>query len=236
MNWLTLLVLSSAGLIAGDARPEAQPSTSRIGLLESSLEKEPASQVRRSDLMRALLDRYRHTGEPALLVSAERHIAMALRQDATNFDARKMQAWAALLGGRPEQALQLSLMLNKQMPDNVEIYGYMVEAYAMLGKLEQAEQQANWMLRLRPENRDSIRCAAELRERFGDAEGALQMWNDLYRRTPETLVYDRSFALARIAQLMKKSNPVRAKVVAAESLRLTPDSMAAKKAVAEVTE
>jgi len=130
----------------------------------------------------------------------------------------------------------LSLTLNKQMPDDVEIYGYMVEAYARLGKLEQAEQQANWMLRLRPENRDSIRCAAELRERFGDAEGALQMWNDLYRRTPETLVYDRSLALARIAQLMKKSNPARAKVVAAESLRLAPDSLAAKKAVAEVSE
>lgn len=236
MNWLTLLVLSSAGLIAGDARPQTQPSTSRIGLLESSLEKEPASQVRRSDLMRALLDRYRHTGEPALLVSAERHVAEALRQDAANFDAKKMQAWAALLGGRTEQALQLASVLNRQMPDDVEIYGYVVEAYSMLGKLEQAEQQANWMLRLRPESRDSIRCAAELRERFGDAEGALQMWNDLYRRTPETLVYDRSLALARIAQLMKKSNPVRAKVVAAESLRLAPDSLAAKKAVAEVSE
>lgn len=236
MNRLTVLVLMTAALIAGDARAEAQPSDSRIALLESSLSKEPASLVRRCDLIRALLGQYRHTGEPALLLRAERHVAAALHQDGSYFEAKKMQAWAWLLSGRAEQALQAALALNRKMPDDVEVYGYLVDAYLALGKLEQAEEQANWMLRLRAENPATLRAVAELRERLGDAEGALMMWNDLYRRTAQTLVLDRAYVLARVAQLMKKTHPARAKVVAAESLRMAPDSLAAKKAVAEVGE
>lgn len=221
MNWLTLLVLLSNALIAGDARAETQSSL---------------SPVRRCDQIRALLGQYRHTGERALLVAANGQIASALQQDSSYFELKKMEAWSALLSGRTEQGLQMALVLNRKMPDDLEIYGYLVDAYAMIGKLEQAEEQANWMLRLRPESVESLRRAAELRERFGDGEGALQMWNDLYRRTPETLARERAYVLARIAQLMKKSNPKRAKVVAAESLRLAPDSLEAKKAVAEVSE
>ncbi|MBL8176316.1 MAG: hypothetical protein JNK48_16695 [Bryobacterales bacterium] len=236
MNWLTLLVPMSAALIAGDARGQGQPSDSRIAIVESSLDQEPASLVRRCDSIRALLGEYRHTGKPALFVRAERLIAAALAQDSEYFEAKKMQAWALLLGGKTEQGLTAALALNKKMPDDVEVYGYLVDAYSALGKLEQAEEQANWMLRLRAENTETLRRVAELRERFGDTEGAVLAWNDLYRRIPETLGRDRAYVLARVAMAMKKTNPKRAKVVAAESLRMAPDSMMAKKAVAEVSE
>lgn len=236
MHCLTLLVPLMAALFAVEARPQAQPSDPRIGLLESALRNEPASLVRRCDLTRALLERYRHTAEPALLSRAAELLTALLEQAPDNFEAQKLKAWETLLRGRTEQALPLALALHKKMPDDLELYGYLVEAYMKLGKLDQAEQEANWMLRLRPEHPDTLRRAAELRERFGDAEGALLLWNDLYRRTPQVQSLDRAYILARVARLMKPSNPARAKAVAAESLRIAPDSQEARKAVQEVSE
>lgn len=236
MHCLTMLLLLIATLFIEDARAQTQPSDPRIGLLENALRQEPASLVRRCDLTRALLERYRHTAEPALLTRAAELLTALREQAPDNFEAQKLKAWETLLRGRTAQALPLILALHKKMPDDLELYGYLVEAHTKLGQLDQAEHQANWMLRLRPQHPDTLRRAAELRERFGDAEGALLMWNDLYRRTPPIQSLDRAYILARVARLIKASNPERAKAVAAESLRIAPDSQEARNAVQEVSE
>ncbi len=236
MHCLTTLLLLIAMLFIEDARAQTQPSDPRIGLLETALRQEPASLVRRCDLTRALLERYRHTAEPALLARAAELLTALREQAPDSFEAQKLKAWETLLRGRTAQALPLILALHKKMPDDLELYGYLVEAYTKLGQLDQAEHQANWMLRLRPQHPDTLRRAAELRERFGDSEGALLMWNDLYRRTPPIQSLDRAYILARVARLIKASNPERAKAVAAESLRIAPNSQEARNAVQEVSE
>jgi tetratricopeptide (TPR) repeat protein len=224
MKWLIASVLMAPLLHGGDTH---------IRLLAASVEKEPASLVRRCDLIEALLDRYRYTGEPALLDQAKEQIAAALKQDPSYFSAKKMEAWAALLDQHYPRALALAKVLNKRMPDDVEVYGYIVDADMALGNPKEAEEQANWMLRLRPENRQAMRRAAELREAFGDTEGAILMLNDIYRRTPVGESLERAWACARIAHLMRKTDPKRAEQLARQALKIAPDSKEAALALAE---
>lgn len=214
MRVVTLLVLFTGTLLA-------QPS---------------AGLVQRCDLIRDRLDRFRHTGDAELLSAARRDLQEAAQQDPVNFEVKKLEVWAAILDGHHEQGLELALALNKRMPDDLEVYGYLVDAYRKLGKLDLAEAQATWMLRLRPENRETLRRVAQLRESFADFEGALQMWNNFYRRTPAMLALDRAYALARIAHLMAPSNRQRATAIAKEALRIAPTSMEARKVLSEVSE
>ncbi len=222
MRWLLSVLLIAAALTASD---------SRISLLESSLLKEPANLMRRLDLAQAQLDRFRFTGEPALLVQAKSNVATVLEREPDNFIARKLEAFAALLGEDYPAALNLAKALNKKVPDDVEIYGYLSTVYQALGRIKEAENEANWMLRLRPQNRESMRRAAELREAFGDTEGALIMLNDLYKATPQSENLERAYALARIAKLTRPSNPGRAAELAREALKLAPESREAASAL-----
>jgi tetratricopeptide (TPR) repeat protein len=223
MRLLLSTVLIAAALSASD---------SRISLLESSLLKEPANLVRRLDLAQAQLERFRYTSEPALLVQAKSNIRIALEKEPENFIARKLEAFASLLAGEYPEALKLARALNKRVPDDVEIYGYLSTAYQALGRLKEAEHEADWMLRLRPQNRESMRRAADLREAFGDNEGALIMLNDLFKATPASETLERAWALARIARLTRPSNPERAAELAREALKLAPESREAASAVA----
>ena len=61
------------------------------------------------------------------------------------------------------------------MPDDVLVYGFLVDGYTELGRYADAEKAAQWMLDIRPGNVPALTRASHLRELFGDHEGAVEL-------------------------------------------------------------
>ena len=112
-----------------------------------------------------------------------------------------MQTW--LLLGRHEfaKALEVATRLNKQTPDDVTVYGYLVDANAELGNYTQAVAAAQWMLDLRAGNIAGLTRAGYLRELHGDLSGAVEMMQMAYDATPYQETEDRAWLLTQMAHL-----------------------------------
>ena len=98
-------------------------------------------------------------------------------------------------------ALDLAKALNKQTPDDVAIYGYMADAEMALGDYDQAVENTQWMLRLRPGNAQGLLRAGLLRALHGDANGALEALQMAYDATPFANREDRAWILAQISRV-----------------------------------
>ncbi len=215
------LLLSSAAL-----------SSERLAQLEAAVDQEPTSLVRRTDFVRALLERYRHTGQAPLLEKARKHTQAILDKEATHFEGLKAKAFADLLEGKYPEAQVQARRLNRRAPDDVEVYGYLVEAGRALGDQADAEKQANWMLRLRPQHRETLREAALLREDFGDKEGAIQMWNEMFRHTHASDNYERAWILLQLARVV--ADPQQAAKMKGQAKDLAPEVVASPKPASDV--
>jgi tetratricopeptide (TPR) repeat protein len=99
------------------------------------------------------------------------------------------------------QARTLATALNQKMPDDVQVYGFLVDADAELGDYAAAEAAAQWMLDLRPGNLPALTRAAYLRELFGDVDGALELMGMAYGRLPESETEDRAWILTQVGHL-----------------------------------
>jgi tetratricopeptide (TPR) repeat protein len=113
--------------------------------------------------------------------------------------------------------------LNKKVPDDVLVYGFIVDAAAELGRYDEAEAAAQWMLDLRPGNVPGLTRAAYLRELFGDIDGALELMRSAYQRIPPLEVEDRAWTLSQIGHLLLLEGKVDdAQRALEEALRLFP--------------
>ena len=118
-----------------------------------------------------------------------------------NFDTRKIQV-SILLGEHDfPAALDAAKALNKQVPDDVMVYGLLTEANAELGNYRDAESAAQWMLNLRPGNLPALTHAAHLRELFGDTDGSYELLQMAYESTPPTEDEERAWLLTQMGQL-----------------------------------
>lgn len=184
----------------------------------------PLTTTRRLDLAAAGLERYRYTLNPALLATIREHLDAVRSADPDNFLLNKLTVFRAALEEDFDTALKLGEKLNRKTPDEIDVYGYLVDAYSAYGRYDEAEKQATWMLRLRHENRQGMRRFAELRVAYGDVEGAILMLNEIHRFIPHTEPVERSWVFARLAALTVPSTPARAEQLARESLKLEPES------------
>jgi tetratricopeptide (TPR) repeat protein len=82
--------------------------------------------------------------------------------------------------------LDEAVRLNRNMPDDLDTYALIVDAALVLGKVDQAEKSAQWMLNLRPEDVRSLMRGAAVRGALGDHEGVMQMLTDALARTSRT--------------------------------------------------
>ena len=73
--------------------------------------------------------------------------------------------------------------LNLHNPDDATVHGYLARAYIGLGNYQDAEASAQWMMNLQPFNVPGLLIVAELREHYGDAEGALEVLDRAYAET-----------------------------------------------------
>jgi tetratricopeptide (TPR) repeat protein len=80
-------------------------------------------------------------------------------------------------------------------------YAFLADANVELGNYGEAERAAQWMLDLRPGNVPGLTRAAYLRELFGDIEGAIQLMQEAYQRTPYAETEDRAWILTQLSHL-----------------------------------
>ena len=99
------------------------------------------------------------------------------------------------------QLLEEAQKLNKKMPDDVMVWGFLTDANVELGNYKDAENAAQWMLNLRPGNLPALTRAAYLRELFGDPEGALELMQMALDSTPPSEVEDRAWITTQMAHL-----------------------------------
>jgi tetratricopeptide (TPR) repeat protein len=226
MTSMLRLAVVAAAVTAGSAltlsaqplRPNAfaagpeSPAERKIALARQRIARDPKDVQGHNDLALALTQRARETADPVYYEQAEAAVQKALAVAPDNFEALKVRTWALLGQHRFAAALELATALNKRVPDDLMVYGLLTDANIELGRYDDAERSAQWMLDLRPGNIPALTRAAYLRELFGDIEGAIELMRSAVNRMPFQETEDRAWVLTQIGHL----ELIRGQVPAAE--------------------
>ena len=177
------------------------PAEQRIAAAREAVDLHPKRVDGWNDLALALARRARETSDPKFYQEAWAATERALAVEPNHLEARKLQVWILLGQHEFPRAVEAAEQINKEMPDDVLVYGFLVDGYTELGRYAEAEKAAQWMLDMRPGNVPGLTRAAHLRELFGDHEGAVELMDTAYRRTADAEVEDRAWILTQIAHL-----------------------------------
>ena len=201
-----LLMFSTAIAIfaqTGTSSTEAKlsPAQQSMAQAERLVEKNPKNYEAYNSLALALSRRARETSDVNFYSEAEETLKKSFEISPNNFDGKRIEVW--LLLGKHEfaAAREEALKLNKRMPDDVMVYGFLTDANVELGNYEEAERSAQLMLDLRPGNSPGITRAAYLRELFGDVDGALELMNMALSSTSPSEAEDAAWILTQMAHL-----------------------------------
>ena len=187
------------GAAAGeDSSPS--PAELRIDGAQKVLQKQPNRYQAYNDLALALVRRARETGDNSYYEQARAAIANSLRIQPENFEAEQAQVDLLLAEHRYRPALEQARALNHRMPDAVLVWGYMAEAEAALGDYQQAEESAQWMMNLRPGNLPAYLTGADLRQDWGDIDGAEEYLSKALQQTPPFETEETAWILTRMAK------------------------------------
>ena len=188
-------------VVATTTTQESTSAQQRIAAAKQQIKDRPKDAQPYAELALASIRRARETVNPRYYQDAEQAISAGLALAPNDFQLEK--AHVALLLGRHEfaQAKTEAAALNHRAPDDVTTYGYLAEADIALGEYQDAEQAAQWMLDLLPNNVPGLLIGAELRDLYGDAEGALELLNQAYSETPPTESEELAWIANRIAKV-----------------------------------
>ena len=237
---LSSIALVAAGLVAPAQNlpavspvEHAAPSTAaqvptsaqqRIAAAKQQIKAHPKDAQPYVELALALIRRARETTNPLYYRDAEQAISAGLALAPNDFQLEK--AHVALLLGRHEfaEAKTEAAALNHRSPDDVTTYGYMAEADIARGEYLDAEKAAQWMLNLLPDNVPGLLIGAQLRDLYGDSEGALELLNQAYSETPSTENEELAWIANQIAGVEIGSGKLdRASLVLEAAEQLFPD-------------
>jgi tetratricopeptide (TPR) repeat protein len=140
-----------------------------------------------------------------------------------------------LLGQRQDAAaLDLARKLNQRIPDDVQVRGLIADACRELGDYPQAEEQTQWMLKLRRGNIPGMIRGAFLRIAFGDAEGALDWLTSAFKLTNPTETEERAWLLTHLARVRFQTGKLElADQLLGQALEIFPDYYFTLDALAE---
>lgn len=181
----------------------------------------------------ALCRKGRDVADAAPYLEADAAIDRALELAPGNYDALKLRI-VTLLGRRDfTEALKRARELNRKTPDDIAIWGYLVDANMAIGDYAEAERDAQWILDLRRGSTLGFLKAAALREAFGDIEGALEFYAEALLRASANDVQERAWLMTQTARLQLASgNAKRAGELIEGALKLNPESQFAFAALA----
>jgi tetratricopeptide (TPR) repeat protein len=208
-----LLMLMVALALVAQTMPfsaGAPPSPAERSMAQANrlIEKNPRNFEAYNALALALARRARETSDVIFYAQAEETLKKSFEISAGNFDGERIHVW--LLLGKHEfaAAREEALKLNKKMPDDVMVYGFLTDANIELGNYKEAENSAQLMLDLRPGNLPGLTRAAYLRELFGDLDGSVELMNMAYQSTPPSEAEDRAWILSQIGHLQLMSGRI----------------------------
>lgn len=209
---------------AMQAAESGSPAERRIAAAREALEKDPKRASAWNDLALGLARRARETADTTFYKEAWAATERSLQVEPGNLEGRKLQVWILLGQHEFQRAVDTAEQINRSVPDDVLVYGFLVDGYTELGRYAEAETAAQWMLDMRPGNVPGLTRAAYLRELFGDHEGAVELMDTAYRRTAETEVEDRAWILTQIAHLsLLTCRTGAAEALLTEALKLFPN-------------
>jgi tetratricopeptide (TPR) repeat protein len=208
MRRIAALLVMILSAVAGFAQSLAAPAESKLSPAERNMahareliEKNPKDFEAYNALALALSRRARETSDVKFYTEGEEALQKSFAISPNNFDGQRTQVW--LLLGKHEfaAALDAAKDLNRKMPDDVMLYGFLADANVELGNYKDAETGAQWMLDLKPGNIPGLTRAAYLRELYGDIEGSLELMNMAYESTPPSEVEDGAWIVTQMAHL-----------------------------------
>jgi tetratricopeptide (TPR) repeat protein len=201
---LLLIITSASALIAQTnttAEPRLSPAEQSMATAQKLIEKNPKNYEAYNALALALSRHARETSDVKFYNEAEAALQKSFEISPGNFDGQRIHVW--LLLGKHEFAAALAeaTKLNKKMPDDVMVYGFLTDANVELGNYDAAEKACQRMLDLRTGNLPAITRAAYLRELFGETDGALELMNMAFQSTPPAQAEDGAWILTQMAHL-----------------------------------
>ena len=226
MTHFIALVLADSYLLTTPLLGEKGPSPGerKIILSRKAIERQPEKARPYNQLAMALARRARETADADYYQKGLEAVETSLRLEPGNYGARKARVWCLLGQHEFAKALEEAKVLNKLAPDDVQVYGFLADAYTELGEYEQAEAAVQWMLDLRPGNVPGLTRGAYLRELYGYTDAALEFLQKAYQRTAPSEVEDRAWILTHMAQAHFGSGDLRrAEQLLEQALDLFPD-------------
>ncbi|MBC8165810.1 MAG: hypothetical protein H7Y20_08055 [Bryobacteraceae bacterium] len=170
-----------------------------------------------------LLQKFVETADPALLDQVQSTLESAPAAAQKTNRLKYLRARLEFARGNFEKSLSMAKALNRDVPDELDPYGLIVDSARALGKSGEAEKAAQWMLNLRPEDFRGLQKAAALREDLEDYQGAEEFLMDAYKRVPRSEPGQRASILAQLARVyIKNKRPADARRLIDESLKLIP--------------
>jgi tetratricopeptide (TPR) repeat protein len=231
---LCLVFSASGSAIAGDGG-FSSPAALRIAGAQMVLQKQPNRYQAYNDLALALVRRARETGDTSYYGQAGLAIASSLKIEPGNFEAQEAQVDLLLAEHKYRPALEEARALNHRMPDAVLVWGYIAEAEAALGDYQQADEAAQWMMDLRPGNVPAYLTGADLREDWGDIDGAEEYLSKALQQTPPFETEETAWILTRMTRLLRQSGrPDTAEALLQKALKTFPDYYLSLEELAEV--
>src|SRR6201987_3646455 len=209
---LLLMVMTARAAVAQTTTPPADstPSPAERSMAQANrlMEKNPRNFEAYNALALALSRRARETSDVIFYAQAEETLKKSFEISPGNFDGERIHVW--LLLGKHEfaAACEEARKLNKKMPDDVMVYGFLTDANIELGNYKEAEDSAQLMLDLHPGNLPGLTRAAYLRELFGDLDGSVELMNMAYQSTPPSENEDQAWILSQIAHLQLMSGKI----------------------------
>jgi len=198
---LALCAVSAYAQSAVTTEVKLSPAQLSIAHAQQLIDKNPQDFEAYNALALALARRARETSDPNFYAQGEQALQKSFAISAGNYDGARIQVW--LLLGKHEfaAAREEAIKLNKRVPDDVMVYGFLTDSNVELGNYSEAEDAAQWMLNLRPGNIPGLTRAAYLRELFGETDGAVELMKMALDSTPPSEVEDRAWITTQIAHL-----------------------------------
>jgi len=208
---LVMLMAALAAVAQTTTLPaNATPSPAERSMAQANrlIEKNPKNFEAYNALALALSRRARESSDVKFYAQAEETLKKSFEISPGNFDGERIHVW--LLLGKHEfaAAREEARKLNKRVPDDVMVYGFLTDANIELGDYKEAEDSAQLMLDLRPGNLPGLTRAAYLRELFGDLDGSVELMNMAYQSTPPSEAEDRAWILSQIGHLQLMSGKI----------------------------
>ncbi len=199
-SYLLILAVACSPWAHAQTQP-ATPAEQRIAAARQQITAQPRQAEPYNNLALALLARARETASP----DYDRQAADALTTGFTlapmDFQLRKTHV-ALLLDQRSfAEALKEAKDLNLHNPDDATVRGYLAQADMALGNYSDAEESAQWMLNLQPFNVPGLLIAADIRDHYGDHDGALDFLRRAYGETSSSETGELALLLNRMAAI-----------------------------------